>query len=51
MCANDTKEFWQKCRKIPVVSRVDLVSGSINPEEQVETAVWAEERSMKILFV
>lgn len=48
MYASDTKEFWQKCGKIPVVSQVDLLSGSINPEDQVEAA---EERSMKILFV
>jgi len=35
----------------PVVSRIDLVSGIISPEKPVETAVWAEERSMKRLFV
>lgn len=39
-------------RKNPsMVSWVGLVSESINPEEHVEAALWAEEGSMKLLFV
>lgn len=39
-------------RKNPsVVSWVGLLSGTVDPEEHVEAAVWAEERSMEILFV
>ena len=50
VCVNEIKLFWQKCGKALLVSWVDIVPGSINPEKQMKAAVWAGERSMKILF-